>query len=120
MMSNVFLEPPAFSDGGALSTVNDLLKFDLALQNNVLLSEEYKKLWFAPQDGPFTYGPAFIPADRSFSGKFVYGGMGGAPGVSASFNHIEDDNYTIIILSNYDEIALRLFPEIESMLYGKE
>ena len=120
MITNALLEPPAFSDGGAYSTVMDLLKFDLALQNNTLLSEEYNQLWFTPQDGPFSYGPAFIPADRSFCGKEIYGGMGGAPGVSASFNHILGDNYTIIILSNYDEIALRLFPRIESTLYGKD
>ena len=120
MITNAFLEPPAFSDGGANSTVMDLLKFDLALQNNTLLSEEYNKLWFTPQGGPFSYGPAFIPADRSFCGKEIYGGMGGAPGVSASFNHISGDNYTIIILSNYDEIALKLFPRIESTLYGKD
>ncbi|MBU1938069.1 beta-lactamase family protein [bacterium] len=120
MITNALLEPPAFSDGGAYSTVTDLLKFDLALQNNTLLSEENSKLWFAPQGGPFAYGPAFVPADRSFCGKEIYGGMGGAPGISASFNHISDDNYTIIILSNYDEIAMRLFPRIESTLYGKD
>jgi CubicO group peptidase (beta-lactamase class C family) len=120
MIKNVFLEPPAFSDGGAYSTVMDMLKFDFALQNNTLLSEEYSILWFTPQDGPFAYGPAFIPADRSLCGKEIYGGMGGAPGVSASFNHILGDNYTIVILSNYDEIALKLFPRIESTLYGKD
>jgi len=119
MISNVFDEPPAFSDGGVCSTVEDMLKFDMALQDNKLLNEEYLKLWFTPQMGPMTYGPATVSAERSFSGKAAYGAMGGAPGISAILHHVTGDNYTIIVLSNYDQIALRLGLDIEKILYSE-
>ena len=120
MKTNEAFEPPAFSDGGAYSTVMDLLKFDLAVQNSTLLTEEYTKLWLKPQSGPFAYGPALISAERSVCGKDIYGGMGSIPGASASFNHISEDNYTVIILSNYDQIGVQIFPKIESALYGED
>ncbi|GAI21881.1 unnamed protein product, partial [marine sediment metagenome] len=77
------------------------------------------KLWFTPQMGPMTYGPATVPAERSFSGKDAYGAMGGAPGISAILHHVTGDNYTIIVLSNYDQIALRLGLDIERILYSE-
>ncbi|HUV29693.1 MAG TPA: serine hydrolase domain-containing protein [Acidobacteriota bacterium] len=119
VISNVFEEPPAFSDGGAYSTVGDMLRFVLALQDDTLLNEEFRKLWLTPQVGPMTYGPATASAERSFSGKAVWGGMGGAPGVSAALHHVTGDEYTIIVLSNQDMVALRMPIDIEAILYGK-
>ena len=67
-----------------------------------------------------TYGPSTIPADRSFSGQSAYGAMGGCPGASAALHHINGDNYTIVVLSNYDEVGMRSAIDIEAILYGKK
>jgi hypothetical protein len=43
---------------------------------------------------------------------------GGAPGVNAEFRRYLDDNYTVIVLSNYDMGATPLTDEIEKLLFG--
>jgi len=120
MLSNTSKEPTALSDGGAYSTVGDLLKFDLAVQSDVLLDEKHRQLWFTPQGGPSTFGFVTVEPERSFSGKGAYGAMGGIPGASAVLHHIRVDNYTIVVLSNYDRIAMRAGMDIEAILYGKK
>lgn len=120
IVSNVFEEPPAFSDGGSYATAGDLLKFDLALRNGTLLNEEYTKLWFTPQGGPYSFGPAIMPVERSICGHSGYGGMGGAPGVTTMLHHINDDDYSVIILANSDIDMMRYLPHVEGILYGLE
>lgn len=120
MLSNANKEPTALSDGGAYSTVGDLLKFDLAVQGDVLLDKKHRQLWFTPQGGPSTFGFATVEPKRSFSGKGAYGAMGGIPGASAVLHHVREDNYTIVVLSNYDRIAMRAGMDIEAILYGKK
>ena len=76
--------------GGGYSTLDDLMAFELAVQQNKLLSPEYSK---------FVFKLISDESERPFPGFVI---VGGAPGVSAFFdrNYIED--YAIIVLSNYD------------------
>jgi CubicO group peptidase (beta-lactamase class C family) len=76
--------------GGGYSTLDDLVAFEQAIQQNKLLSAEYSKLVFKPINNE--------------SGKPLPGFViaGGAPGVSAFFDRNYKQDYAIIVLSNYD------------------
>jgi D-alanyl-D-alanine carboxypeptidase len=75
--------------GGGYSTVEDLLRFDIALRENRLLGPDYTSTIF--------------PTKPKEDGKpNVMIRAGGAPGVSAFFQKFPDLGYTAIVLSNYD------------------
>ena len=87
--------------GGGFSTVEDLLKFDIAMRNHKLLSAEMtEKLWTPKPLSP-DYGYGFglhgEPGDRRV------GHNGGFPGISASLEMHLDTGYTVAVLSNYDQ-----------------
>ena len=76
--------------GGGYSTVEDLLKFYIALRSYKLLSPKYTDIVL-----PDTRTP-----DKEK--KRVTSLAGGAPGVAAIFEMYHGLGYTVIILSNYD------------------
>ncbi|MGH9837018.1 MAG: serine hydrolase [Blastocatellia bacterium] len=79
-VSNVYTKPARGSSaGGGYSTVEDMLKFTIALQSNKLLSHENS---------------------RKLGGGL--GIAGGAPGINAALELDPTSGYTIIVLSNYD------------------
>lgn len=79
-VSNVYTKPARGSSaGGGYSTLEDLLKFTIALQSNKLLSPENS---------------------RKLGGGL--GIAGGAPGINATLEFNQASGYTIIVLSNYD------------------
>lgn len=78
--------------GGGYSTVDDLLKFCIALHNHKLLNPKYTKLVLAP---------THARTNREVKPR-VFGHAGGAPGVGAIFEMYHDLGYIDIILSNYD------------------
>lgn len=65
------------SAGGGYSTLADMLKFSLALQN----------------------GKVHLPNQQNFSGIGI---AGGAPGINAMLEVMPQSGYTIVVLSNYD------------------
>lgn len=113
---NIFMMPPANADGGIETTVEDLLKFDQALYGNKLLSEESRKKMFTPFRN--NYGYCWRIEEKY--GNTVTWHSGGAPGVSASFRRYIDDNYTLIVLSNYSGGASQVSKTIEAIIFGDE
>jgi CubicO group peptidase (beta-lactamase class C family) len=89
--------------GGCYSTVGDMLKFSTALKEYTLLSKEYTDLIMSGKvHTPMgEYGYGFEILDEG--GYRTVGHSGGAPGISAVFRILTDENYTVVILSNYDE-----------------
>lgn len=114
--NNYFLSSSPYPDGGILSTVGDMLKFDQALYGSSLLNEASKKTMFKALK--VTYGLAFQVENRQ--GNLVVGHSGGMPGFSSYFSRYLKDKYTIIALSNYDMIARNLVHYIEDILYGNK
>ena len=112
-MRNVFMVPPPNADGGIETTVMDLLKFDEALYGEKLLSREYKRKMFTPNKNNYGYCWRITKID----GRTCINHGGGAPGVSAQFRRYVDDNYTLIVLSNYSESAGHVANTIEAILY---
>jgi D-alanyl-D-alanine carboxypeptidase len=103
------MSPRGTPAGGGYSTAGDLLKYDLALRNNKLLSKPYTDYMFNRFEGRL--GDPYVP-------KGMYRAVGGAPGINAYLAIDLVSGYTFIVLSNYDHpIAVTLAEEIIKM-YG--
>lgn len=116
--SNIYSNSPPQSDGGILSTVKDLLKFDQALYSSILINDASKQKMFTKVFPKVTYGLAFQVEEKN--NNKVVGHGGGAPGYSSYFSRYLDDKYTIIALSNYDMISRNIVFYIEDILYNNE
>jgi len=95
--------------GGGYSTVEDLLRFSVALRQNKLLSSEMTDTTLT---GKFEYAPnrkyAYGFANDLVNGQRIVFHDGGANGISSEFDMYPDIGYTIVVLSNYDHPAARL------------
>ena len=107
---------PASADGGLHTTAPDLLRFDQALNGNVLLRAGSRQQMLTPVGpAPFHASGWFI---KRVDGHLAVGHGGGAPGINAEFRRYPDDGYTLIVLSNYDMGATPLADDIEKSLFG--
>ncbi len=100
-------------DGGIFSTTGDLLKLDGSLANdNRLLSDADKLRLFNEPLFPRQYA-----SWQEFRKEGRYALAGGAPGISAVLGRNNEQNRTVIVLSNYDEgSAEALFQRIGAIL----
>ena len=105
---NIFLHSvKGTSAGGGYSTAEDMLKFDIALRNDLLLTPSNTDLLFNRFNEP--------DEPRSRSGRSGF--AGGAPGINAILEIDFDTGYTVIVLSNYDPpVAMDLGAEIMDMV----
>lgn len=115
-LNNNFLSSTPYPDGGILSTVSDMLKFDQALYGSSLINDTSKETMFKALK--VTYGLAFQVENRQ--DNLVVGHSGGMPGFSSYFSRYLKDKYTIIVLSNYDMIARNIAHYIEYILYDED
>jgi CubicO group peptidase (beta-lactamase class C family) len=99
--------------GGGYSTVEDLLKFDVALRSNKLVSAEYTKLLLAPKpelNSP-KYGYGFgIDTEHSIAGH-----SGGFTGISSNLDMFLANGYTAVVMSNYSGAALPVVEKIREL-----
>jgi len=102
--------------GGGFSTVPDLLAFDQALRNLVLLDQEHTEMvWSAkPQLGSPSYGFGFgvkgTPDDR------IVGHGGGFTGINSNLDMYLDSGFTAAVMSNYDGGATLINNRIRELL----
>jgi len=96
--------------GGGYSTVEDLLKFSLALSEHSLLTPEYTTTVLGGkvlmQDNltlPMRYAYGF--SDGSINDHRIVGHGGGAPGINGRLDMYLDLGYTVAVLANYDPPA---------------
>jgi len=111
-------EFPALSDGGLYSTVGDMLKYDLALRENQLLSQQYKDIMFSvtPPAEKYAYGwEVGTFKDHDFTGH-----VGGCPGFSADFIRFQKEQVMIIVLSNYTDGARVLAAKLHHLVFGAD
>ncbi|MGC4047156.1 MAG: serine hydrolase [Armatimonas sp.] len=98
--------------GGAYSTGEDMVRFQLALTNHVLLqAASLATLWTGVsdmQDREYGYGAELA----HYNGTRIVGHGGGWQGITNRFEMYPDLGYTVVILSNIDSdpnlIALKL------------
>lgn len=86
-------------DGDLLSTVDDLYKFDRALEGDTLLSRELRDAMFTPV-GKNNYGYGWEV--ENWKGKRVTAHSGRINGFSSELMRFPDDDVTIILLSNLE------------------
>jgi CubicO group peptidase (beta-lactamase class C family) len=87
--------------GGGYSTVEDLLKFDVALRSNKLVGAEYVKLLLSakPELKSMDYGYGFQVTNRD--GVVMVGHSGGFPGISSNLDMFLGTGWTAVMMSNY-------------------
>ncbi|MFT5052144.1 MAG: CubicO group peptidase (beta-lactamase class C family) [Chlamydiales bacterium] len=106
--------------GGGFSTVPDLLAFDQALRNLVLLDQEHTELtWSAKPDiGSPSYGFGFFQ-DGNENGRIV-GHGGGFSGISSNLDMFLDSGFTAAVMSNIDGGANPVKDYIRTLLQQVE
>lgn len=106
--------------------MEDLLRFDIALRANRMLSPEWttlattdKFLSYGNKQMQMKYGYGFM--DVSMHGERVIGHNGGFPGVSALLNMYMTSGYTLVILSNYDldRGIVGVHQKFDQLFFGK-
>jgi D-alanyl-D-alanine carboxypeptidase len=94
------------SAGGGYSTVGDLMRFALALENNKLLDAEHTKLVLTGKvDRPGGEQYAYGFRDVESGGIRCYGHGGGAPGMNGDLTFCPQSGYIVTVLSNLDPPA---------------
>lgn len=120
--SNIYSYPPIGSpDGGAHSTVSDLLRFLQALRGGELLDAEWTEEFFVPQvehDGATSYGFGLefdLNEDGTVRSYYKEGINVGASGI---IRHYVDENLDIAVLSNSEDGAWPVIRELDERLGG--
>lgn len=108
--------------GGAFSTAEDLLRFSIALRAHKLLSAKSLELMtankfffrkYAADDVYYGYGFEL----QNLDGKRVIGHTGGDLGVSSAlFWYPDPENYTVVVLSNYDRGGIITIDKIQEII----
>ncbi len=105
--------------GGGYSTVEDLLRFDMALRSGKLVSAESVKLLLSakPELNSPNYGYGFqIDKERRIAGH-----GGGFPGISSNLDMFLDRGYTAIVMSNYGGATFPVVSKMQELvLAGQE
>jgi CubicO group peptidase (beta-lactamase class C family) len=103
----------ALGAGDMYSTISDLFKWSKALHGNKLVSAKSKSMLFDGGNkewGYYGYGFRIQPYQRGFgnakAGKLIRHG-GTMNGFISNYHYYEEDNLTIIILSNYRNTPIR-------------
>lgn len=99
-------------DGGVYTSLDDLLKWDAALRNHTLLSEDEMRPALTPVQAPGVEEPDGTPAQYGF-GWFLnpYKGhrrmwhYGETVGFRTSIQRFPDDNLTIVVLCNRSDLS---------------
>ncbi|GAB2775556.1 serine hydrolase [Salinimicrobium soli] len=116
-----------YAAGSLYSTVEDLYKWDRALYENKILSEESKKLMFSPQikDGEGYYGYGWMMTDLPVgdtkdSVKVIAHG-GGINGFNTLIARFPEGDDLVVLLNNTGGTKLReMTKSINDILHGED
>lgn len=102
--------------GGGYSTVGDLHKFALAMQNNTLLSKKLSHLALnaKPELKAPNWGYGF--SVRAQEGNQVVGHNGSHLGMSARLNMYQDKGYILVVLGNYQSSAWPVIAKVDQLI----
>ena len=107
--------------GGGFSTLDDLHKYALAVQQHKLLNPAITDLYL---EGKISLGTnayyACLIGDNRSKGHRRHGHNGGAPGISADFGFYPDLGYTFVVLANMDGAAMPVSSFIRNMITNRE
>lgn len=104
-----------YAAGSMYSTVDDLLRWQQALDSDKLLTKESKKIFFTPFIKNHAFG-FFV--NKLKSGKTAIGHPGAINGFSSFMIHFEEDDITIILLDNSTVNRRGNLDDISSGIYA--
>jgi len=103
--------------GGGFSTVEDLLRFDVALRTSKLISKEsFDTLTTGRVERGRGTKYAYLFQDKTINGHRIVGHGGGAPGINANLDMYLDSGYTVAVMANYGGAAGKVARKIEGLL----
>jgi CubicO group peptidase (beta-lactamase class C family) len=101
--------------GGGFSTVEDLLRFDQALRGGKLVSAAtLAQLWTPTPQSQGGYGLGF--GIEQAPGEKIVGHGGGFPGISAALDMYLEGGWTVVVLSNYDQVAQTVTEKLRELI----
>lgn len=107
--------------GSISSTVEDMLKWDMSLYTNKILSDESRAQMFTP--GMKNYGYGILIDEPEYQGvehKRIWH-SGRIPGFTSVGQRFIDDTTSVIILMNNDRIDLDIIrPEVTRIVFGED
>ena len=110
-----------FSEGGILSTMEDMLQYDRALHDNILLSEKSKSLMFSMTGPDKNYALGWEIG--VYEGEHFVGHVGGTYGFMADFIRFPEKQIMIIVASNciiessYNKAGIILPAKIKALVF---
>lgn len=93
------------SAGGGYSTVEDLVRFASALEQNKLLDAHYTELLTTGKPGTPDNSYAYGFGDQKVNGTRCFGHGGGAPGMNGDLKICPSIGYIVAVLANMDPPA---------------
>lgn len=102
--------------GGIYSTVEDMLKFDIAIRSNKLLSPEYSEILLKgrPELNASFHSYGFFNSEGAAGRELRHKGDG--QGMNSHFKMYLDSGYTYIILSNYSPPSANIVASVLDQL----
>jgi CubicO group peptidase (beta-lactamase class C family) len=94
--------------GGGYSTVEDLLRFDIALRQNKLLSASQRDVLVSGKVDAMGAKYAYGFQTLTINGKRIVGHGGGFPGINSQLDIYLDNGYTVAVMANYDPPAAQI------------
>jgi CubicO group peptidase (beta-lactamase class C family) len=111
-----------WAEGNIYSTVGDILKFDQALYQNIILNDKHRDILLSKENGfSWTVKPWKIKSNTKELHSISWGGE--IPGYSSFLLRLVDKKNTIIVLSNNATTEVekrRLANELAAVLYDEE
>lgn len=106
--------------GGGFSTVEDLLRFDIALRSHKLLNPKYTEMVWSgkPELNSPDYGFGFGTAGTSDDRRV--GHSGGFSGISSNLDMFLDSGYTAIVMSNYDGGSRAVSSKMQQLIAARK
>jgi CubicO group peptidase (beta-lactamase class C family) len=103
--------------GGGYSTVEDLLRFDVALRSGKLVNAESRKVLLSPK--PDLSSPGYGYGFSISAGGAVVGHSGGFTGINSNLDMFTESGYTAVVMSNYSRGADPVVQKIRELLAGR-
>ncbi len=100
--------------GGGYSTVEDLLKFDVALRSGKLVGKEYVKLLLSAK--PDLKSPEYGYGFQIDTERQIVGHSGGFDGISSNLDMFLGNGYTAVVMSNYSRGSSPVTDKIQGMV----
>jgi CubicO group peptidase (beta-lactamase class C family) len=109
-----------YSAGALYSTVEDLLKWEQALDTDTLIPAAARKAMFTPFKDNYAYGWTVRPPSAATYGRQRIAHGGGINGFSSMLIRVPDDKLTVVVLSNVQESeSSRIANDLLSIALGR-